>query len=107
MGMHEEALKSYDTALEHCFDESDIDAIAQNRKGNALLDLGRFEEALQAYDEAIRLESDNEWFWLNKGVALLELRRYKEADTVFAKVLSINPNNDDARVLRDECLENM
>jgi tetratricopeptide (TPR) repeat protein len=107
MEMHEEALESYDKALEYCFDENDIDATAQSRKGNALLDLGRFEEALEAYDEAIKLDKNNEWFWLNKGVVFLELNRFKEASEVFTKVLTLNPKNDDARVLRDECLENM
>ncbi|MDR2830832.1 MAG: tetratricopeptide repeat protein [Methanobrevibacter sp.] len=107
MNRHEEALKSYNKGLEHCFNEKNIDPIAQNRKGNVLLDLGRHEEALEAYDEAIRLNKSNEWFWLNKGVVLLELKRFEEANITFTKVLSINPNNDDARILRDECLENM
>jgi tetratricopeptide (TPR) repeat protein len=107
MNRHNEALESYNKGLEYCFDENDIDPIAQNRKGNALFDLGKYEEALKAYDEAIHLEKDNEWFWLNKGVVLLELRRFKEAELIFTKVLSINPDNDDAIVLRDECLENM
>jgi tetratricopeptide (TPR) repeat protein len=107
MDRHEEALDSYNKGLEHCFDEGDVDPATQNRKGNALLDLGRYEEALEAYDEAIRLDKDNEWFWLNKGLVLLELRKFKEADSIFTKVLSINPENDDARVLREECLENM
>ncbi|MDR3223923.1 MAG: tetratricopeptide repeat protein [Methanobrevibacter sp.] len=107
MDRHKEALESYDKGLEYCFDEKDIDPITQNRKGNALFDLGRYEEALKSYDEAIRLDKDNEWFWLNKGVVLLELRRFKEANMIFTKVLSMNPKSDDARVLKDECLENM
>ncbi|MDR0912081.1 MAG: tetratricopeptide repeat protein [Methanobrevibacter sp.] len=107
MGMHEEAILSYDTGFEYCFDESEIDANALNRKGNSLLDLGRFEEALDAYSEAIKIEPNNEWFLLNKGLVHLELNEFEKASDIFTKVLAINPNNDDARVLRDECLENM
>ncbi|KZX14679.1 tetratricopeptide repeat protein [Methanobrevibacter curvatus] len=107
MEHHEEAIEAYDIGFTHCFDESEIDASALNRKGNVLLDLGRFNEALSVYDKAIKIEPNNEWFLLNKGLVLLELNNFSQASDVFTKVLSINPKNDDARVLRDECLENM
>ena len=103
----EEALESYDKALELCLHDSKLDATAQNRKGNALFDLGRFEEALNCYDKAIELEPRNTSFLLNKGVVLMELARFAEAEILFTKALAINPSNDDARVLKIECLENM
>lgn len=103
----EEALESYDKALELCLKDSKIDATAQNRKGNALLDLGRFEEALDCYDKAIELEPRNTSFLLNKGVVLMELERFADAEILFTKVLAIDSSNDDARVLKIECLENM
>ena len=37
----------------------------------------------------------------------MELNIFQEAMESFTKVLAIDPNNDDARVLRDECLENL
>ncbi|MDR2966860.1 MAG: tetratricopeptide repeat protein [Methanobacteriaceae archaeon] len=103
----EEALESYDKALELCLDEEDIDAVAQNRKGNALLDLGRHKEALICYDKAIELSDSNVDFILNKGVVLMELNKFQAAMETFTKILAIDPNNDDARVLREECLENL
>ena len=103
----EEALESYDKALELCLEDSEIDASAQNRKGNALLDLGRFEEAIKCYDRAIELEPKNTSFLLNKGVVLMELDKFDEAEILFTKVLALDPSNDDARVLKMECLENM
>ncbi|MCQ2738194.1 MAG: tetratricopeptide repeat protein [archaeon] len=103
----EEALDSYDKALELCLNDSKLDASSQNRKGNALLDLGRFEEALDCYDKAIELEPRNTSFLLNKGVVLMELERFADAEILFTKALAIDPANDDARVLKIECLENM
>ena len=38
MDRAEEALESYDKALELCLDDSELDATAQNRKGNALME---------------------------------------------------------------------
>ncbi len=103
----EEALDSYDKALELCLNDSKLDASSQNRKGNALLDLGRFKEALDCYDKAIELEPRNTSFLLNKGVVLMELERFADAEILFTKALAIDPANDDARVLKIECLENM
>jgi hypothetical protein len=40
-------------------------------------------------------------------VVLMELNRFKEAEDAFKKSLLINSHNDDARVLMDECLENL
>lgn len=104
----EEALESYDKALELCLKDSKlVDATALNRKGNALLDLGRFKEALDCYDQAIELEPRNTSFILNKGVVLMELEQFTDAEILFTKVLAIDPSNDDAKVLKIECLENM
>ena len=106
MGKTEQALEAYDKALELCL-EDEIDSVALNRKGNALLELGRFEEALKCYDNALALDDNNYIIWNNKGVVLMELNRFEEAVECFNKVLLLNPANDDARVLRDECLENL
>ncbi len=78
-----------------------------NRKGNALMELGRFEEALNCYDEALNLENENDAFICNKGVALLELSHFDNAIECFKRALVINPSNEDARILKDECLENL
>lgn len=101
----EEALAAYDKALELCL-ESTPDASMWNRKGNALLELGRAEEALTCYNEALKLDSENDIFWSNKGVALMELGEFEKAVESFNRSLLINPTNEDARVLKDECLEN-
>ena len=44
MGKLEEAIKSFDRALEVCFDDSELDAGSINRMGNAYIDLGKLDE---------------------------------------------------------------
>ena len=102
----EEALDCYDKALELCLDLSP-DAAMWNRKGNALMELGRYGEALKCYNEAIKHDNGNDAFICNKGVALLELNRYEKAIECFRRALVINPSNEDAKILKDECLENL
>ena len=71
------------------------------------MELGRFEEALHCYEEAINMENQNDAFICNKGVAFLELNRFNKAVEYFRRALVINPSNEDARILKDECLENL
>ncbi len=102
----EEALACYEKALELCLEETP-DANMWNRKGNALMELERFEEALGCYEEALKLENNNDTFVCNKGVAFLELNHFDSAIECFRRALVINPKNEDARILKDECLENL
>ena len=39
-------------------------------KGNTLYDQGKYDEAIKAYDEAIRLDSDDPFYISQKGLAL-------------------------------------
>ncbi len=52
------------------------------------------------------MENQNDAFICNKGVAFLELNSYDRAIECFRRALVINPSNEDARILKDECLEN-
>ena len=47
--------------------------------GLELLHLGRFEEAVQAFDKAIKRYPQNAAAWNDKGAALCGLGRYEEA----------------------------
>ena len=48
-------------------------------KGVALADLGKYDEALLAYDQAISINLQHADAWYNKGVALGNLGKYDEA----------------------------
>ena len=78
---------------------------AINRMGNAYIDLGKLDEALECFNKAISLEQYNIDFLLNKGVVLMELGKFEEAVDSFNRVLLINPDNEDAFFLKEECLE--
>jgi Flp pilus assembly protein TadD len=53
--------------------------------GSALNDLKRYEEAIAAFDQAIRLNPNDATFYYGKGIALNDLNRYEEAKQVFEK----------------------
>ena len=82
-----------------------MNANAINRMGNAYIDLGKLDEALECFNKAISLERHNIDFLLNKGVVLMELGKYEEAVESFNMVLLRNPDNEDAFFLKEECLE--
>jgi len=62
-------------------------------KGYSLTELRRYEEALEAYDEAIVLQTDYAWAWGRKGRTLRLLERYEEAIACYDKALAINAND--------------
>jgi len=64
-----------------------------NKKGIALYNLKRYEEALQCYDKAIQLEPNSTEYWSNKGLAFFKLSRYDEALPCFDKATQLEPNN--------------
>ena len=49
------------------------DDLAWHNRGNALDDLGRYEEALESCDRALALNSQFDWAWLNRGIAIGKL----------------------------------
>ena len=61
-------------------------------KANDLATQGKWQDAIEAYDLAIKYKSNFVEAYYNKGVALEKLGRYQEAKEVFnrAKYLSKN-----------------
>ncbi len=106
MGKPEEAIKSFNKAVELCLDDSEIDANTLNRMGNTYVDLGNLDKALECYNAAIGIEKNNIDCLLNKGLVLMELGKFEEAVNNFDKILLKNPDNEDAFILKEECLEN-
>ncbi len=56
-------------------------------KGAALDNLGRHDEAITCYDEAIGIKDNDALAWNNKGVALDNLGKYEEAIKCYDKVI--------------------
>ena len=72
------------------------DRYAWTGRGFALLQLGRYEEAIASYDQALTLRSADETSWCNRGHALYRLGRYPEALASYNQALSLEPDFDAA-----------
>jgi tetratricopeptide (TPR) repeat protein len=53
---------------------------------------GPFEQAVAAYDAALRLFPQDENLWVRRGQALDGLQRYAEAETSFLTAIRLDPN---------------
>ena len=50
------------------------DADAWNAKGNALMGMEHYKEALESYNRALKIDPEHSRAWYSKGVALSRLR---------------------------------
>jgi CheY-like chemotaxis protein len=70
-----------------------FDAAGWYDRGNHLLFLRRFRDAINAYENAISMNSLNYQSWYGKGIALEKLGQSQEALLAFDEALSIHPQN--------------
>ncbi|HOT82009.1 MAG TPA: tetratricopeptide repeat protein, partial [Candidatus Defluviicoccus seviourii] len=72
-------------------------AFTYNGRAETLRDLGRFEEALAAYDEARQRFPDNAFTYTGRAETLRDLGRYRDAVDVYRETLNAFPANRVAR----------
>ena len=72
-------------------------AIRWDIKGEALNNLGRYDEAIICLDKALEFDPELGSSWNFKGVALQNLGRYDEAMICFDKALKIDPDYENAQ----------
>ena len=75
LGKHDEALKSYERAIEI----NPNDAEAWYNKGAVLGNLGKHDEALKCFDKAIEINPNDAEAYGSLGITLLYLSQYKDA----------------------------
>lgn len=73
------------------YDTPSDSATVWNENGTHLYNLGKYGEALQAFDRAIELEPQWPQIWFNKGNALYSQGKYNEAIKAYDKVIELNP----------------
>ena len=67
------------------------DAVVSCNYGLVLQDLGRHQQALAAYDQALRLKPDYVDALNNRASALIETKRFDEAVTAYDRLLALRP----------------
>ena len=76
-------------------------------KGLELYWIGKYEESVKAFDEALKIEPNNYDTWMQKGWALHGLGEYKDALEAFNQSLKIMPDYAYATYGRDASLRNL
>ncbi len=95
--------KEYDIAAENykkAADKEPANEKAQYNLGNALYKKGNSEEALLAYDAAIKsskLKTEQSASWYNKGVSLQNNKKLPECIDAYKNAIRLNPADEDAR----------
>jgi len=62
-------------------------------QGFASYNKGKWEEAIEKYDEAIELNPNHTELYNNRGIVKKNLRQYQEAIADYDKAIELNPNN--------------
>jgi tetratricopeptide (TPR) repeat protein len=80
-------------------------ARAYEGMGKTLYELGRYVEALYAYDYTLELCSDNPETYFNKGLALSEIKSFLAAIANYEKAINLNPYYELAYYHKDLALQ--
>ena len=65
-------------------------------QGQSFLKDGKFNDALDFFEQALFLNQDDPDLWNHKGIALRSMGRYEEAMECFDKSLKIDPRDKNA-----------
>jgi eukaryotic-like serine/threonine-protein kinase len=80
------ALETCSTALRH-YQSPQL----WNCKALTLYSLQRYDTAIAAYDQSIKLQPDNIWWWNNRGEAYIGMRQYDHAIADFKQAIELDP----------------
>jgi preprotein translocase subunit SecA len=76
-------------------------------KGNSLLSLGRFEDAVHCYDKTLELDPRDAHAWYNRGYGLRNLGGYEEAIHSFDKALELDARYTKAWHSKSDSLQSL
>lgn len=95
---YKDSIAAYDKAISASASLKDSSDSSSNMdvpwysKGAALTILGKYEEAIECIDNALKLSPTNEVALVNKGIALSRLGRHREALKCYNEALRVNPS---------------
>jgi Flp pilus assembly protein TadD len=84
--------KDTEALFRHAIEVTKDNAFARNNLGYALINKGRYTEAINHYQEAIHLKPDDAEFHNNLGVALLGIGRASEAINELQEAIRLQPS---------------
>jgi len=88
--------------------EADAETSAELREqGGALFKKQRFEEALDAYSQALLLTPKDASLWLNRSIVNRQLRNWADGEEDAMVAIEIQPSNAKAHYSRAVCLQQM
>lgn len=93
----DKALTSYEKAI-----ELDPQPRVWNSKGMALMQLGKNEDAIKAFDSGLKLDENLAVLWYNKAGALINLARYDEAMEAVDKAIALDSEYQAAVTLKEQ-----
>lgn len=106
LGRHQGALEAFNRSIESA-DLEQMKAAAAgttlagasalitqglSRRGVALMNLERSDEAMKSFDQALEMEPNDLIAWLGKGKVMTQANRFDEAIFCFDKAIELNPN---------------
>ncbi len=76
-------------------------------KGRVFLYLGKYEDAINCFDQSLKVDSTLTLSWNGKGSCLKILGRYKDAILCFDQALALDPCDTNAWINKGESLNNL
>jgi tetratricopeptide (TPR) repeat protein len=92
-GDFERAVNAFDNALASnttMIEKSGVIVYVYSDKAGALIDLGKYNDAIAVSEKGLAIDNTYRGLWSNKGYALYKLGKYQEAINAYDKAISID-----------------
>jgi tetratricopeptide (TPR) repeat protein len=73
-------------------EEVDVDGLIE--AGVGYVSINRFEQAVEAFDRAVRFEEENQEAWVNKGFAHAEMEEYDRAIGAYEEAIRVDEDGE-------------
>jgi tetratricopeptide (TPR) repeat protein len=77
------------------------------KKGDDLMEWKQYQQALKAFEQAIKAKRNHAPAWKSKGMALMELEEFDRAVQCFDKFIKLTPESGEGWTLKANALEEM